>query len=226
MQKDSLLYPRIAKNIRVSALVNVRVLLSILLINVANTAVAVDTIGPVYPIIEPDMAQEMVKNLQEQEKKGILQRKQKESIDRSKRSMEEPPPVQGLRRTSKARSFYYDPTVIANEDVLDSEGKVVVMAGTRANPLDYVAMPQHLLFFDGRDRDQVAMAKAIDTHYDGRVKLIMTAGRVLDQTRKWKKQVYFDQGGFLTARFAIQQVPALVYQEGRLLRIDEMEVRK
>ena len=40
--------------------------------------------------------------------------------------------------------------------------------------------------------------------------------------RKWKSSVYFDQGGKLIKRFSIAQVPAIVRQEGKRLRIDEL----
>ena len=202
-----------------------QICLALVALLIALPVHAVETIGPIYEILEPDMLEEILRNLQDQERKGILAKKKKDAIERSTRSIEEPPAVEGLRTTTKARSFYWDPTVVANENILDNEGRIVVAAGTKVNPLDYVAMPQHFFFFDGKDASQVSMAQSIDKHYDGRVKLIMTSGRVLDLTRKWKKQIFFDQGGVLIRKFGIQQVPALVYQEGRVLRIDEMEAK-
>ncbi|KXS30377.1 MAG: Type-F conjugative transfer system protein TraW, partial [Candidatus Gallionella acididurans] len=44
----------------------------------------------------------------------------------------------------------------------------------------------------------------------------------LDLMRKWKIQVFYDQGGTLTRRFGITHVPAIVRQEGKRLRIDEL----
>ena len=37
-------------------------------------------------------------------------------------------------------------------------------------------------------------------------------------------RVYYDQRGLLVQRLGIHQVPALVTQEGRMLRIDELKV--
>ena len=42
--------------------------------------------------------------------------------------------------------------------------------------------------------------------------------------QSWGVPVYYDQQGRLTQRLGIAQVPALVSQEGRRLRIDELEV--
>jgi conjugal transfer pilus assembly protein TraW len=42
--------------------------------------------------------------------------------------------------------------------------------------------------------------------------------------KSWRIPVYYDQQGLLTRRLGIAQVPALVSQEDKRLRIDEMEV--
>jgi len=79
-----------------------------------------------------------------------------------------------------------------------------------------------LLFVDGRDQKQLDLTKRITAASDRPVKLVLVAGEPLNLMRKWKKQVYYDQGGILTRRFAITRVPAMVRQEGRRLRIDEL----
>ena len=55
-----------------------------------------------------------------------------------------------------------------------------------------------------------------------KLKLILTGGSWLDLMRRWKHPVYFDQQGHLVEKLRIRQVPALVTQEGRRLRIDEI----
>lgn len=61
-------------------------------------------------------------------------------------------------------------------------------------------------------------------HYRGQVKAILTAGSYLDLMKAWRTPVYYDQQGVLTRRLGIEQVPALVSQEGKRLRVDELEV--
>ena len=94
--------------------------------------------------------------------------------------------------------------------------------GTKVNPLDYLGWNTYLLFVDGRDQKQLDLTKRITAASDKPVKLVLVAGEPLNLMRKWKKQVYYDQGGILTRRFAITRVPAMVRQEGRRLRIDEL----
>jgi len=75
---------------------------------------------------------------------------------------------------------------------------------------------------DGRDAKQLEFSKKITAASDRPVKLVLIAGEPLELMRKWKMTIYFDQGGKLTKRFAITQVPAIVRQEGKRLRIDEL----
>ena len=58
------------------------------------------------------------------------------------------------------------------------------------------------------------------------MKPILTGGSYLDLMQAWQLPVYYDQLGMLTRRLGIRQVPALVSQEGKRLRIDELEVTR
>jgi conjugal transfer pilus assembly protein TraW len=189
------------------------------------TAFAAEQIGPVHRIVEPDMLQEIQRVLKEKEKSGELAKLQKEGIARSLRSIENPPAVEGLTRVEKSRTFYWDPSIRATKTIRDTQGNVVVEEGKTVNPLDVVSLPKHLLFFDGSDQAQVTKAAAIIRHYEGRVNPILVAGPVADLSRKWKSQVYFDQGGSLVRKLGITRVPSLVTQEGNKLRIDELEIK-
>lgn len=190
----------------------------------ADYAAAEPAAGPTYPIVEPDMLKEIEALLKRKEASGELARLQKEAIDRSLKSIHSPPPVEGLVRTAKPRTYYLDPSFTAAADVVMPDGTQVVKAGTTVNPLDYVAMSTYLLFFDARDPRQVAKAKTLVDRYKDGVRAVAVGGSWLELSRQWKQQVYFDQGGRLTARFGIRQVPALVSQQGRSLRVDELEV--
>ena len=97
-------------------------------------------------------------------------------------------------------------------------------AGSRHNPLDVVSLSRHLLFFDARDARQVSRARELIQRYQGQLKAILTAGSYLDLMKAWRTPVYYDQQGVLTRRLGIAQVPALVSQEGKRLRVDELEV--
>jgi conjugal transfer pilus assembly protein TraW len=189
---------------------------------VSSIASDLGKVGPVYPITEKDMLELIKTRLLEKEKTGELAKLQQEAVKRSMNSIQNPKPVPGLGKTAKARTYYFDPSVTADRNHTDAEGRIVVAAGTRVNPLDYVSLSRHLLFFDARDKAQVARAEALIHHYQGKVKPILTGGSYVDLMRQWKAQVYYDQSGILVRKFGIRHVPALVSQEGRRLRIDEI----
>ena len=131
-----------------------------------------------------------------------------------------------MRATETARSFYFDPSFTLDRNILDAQGHLLFAAGLRKNPLEVVSLSKHLLFFDARDRRQIARARELIASYQGKVKPILTAGSYLDLMKSWRTPVYYDQQGVLVRRFGITQVPALVSQEGMRLRIDELEVAK
>ncbi len=204
----------------------IRVTALALLLAAPVYALALDLgrVGPVWPVAEPDLLALIQSRLEEKQRSGELARIQAEFEARSRRAIESPAPVAGLVRTRTPRSFLFDPTVTAPEPVRDHEGRVLVAAGTRVNPLDYVGLSQPLIFFDARDRAQTRVALALRQRHQGRARLILTGGSFIDFMKRHDLRVYYDQQGLLVQRLGIRQVPALVTQEGRMLRIDELKV--
>lgn len=202
----------------------VRVAALALLLAAPVHALDLGRVGPVWPVVEPDLLALIQSRLQEKQANGELARIQREFDARARRTLESPAPVAELARTRTPRSFLFDPTVTAPDTLRDPEGKVLVAAGTRVNPLDYVSLSQPLVFFDARDRDQVKAALALRQRHQGRAHLILTGGSFIDFMKRHDLRVYYDQRGLLVQRLGIRQVPALVTQEGRMLRIDELKV--
>ena len=200
-----------------TALVTTAILLSF-----AARAQDLGVIGPVYPIAEPSLLEVILSKLREAEATGVLARLQRETQANAKRGIEEPPPVARITKTTRARSFYYDPSIVVPYAIADAEGKVIVAPGTKVNPLDTVSLSKQLLFIDARDAAQVGHARNILDERGGKVKVILTGGSYLDLMRRWKRPVFFDQQGQLTSKLGIRHVPALVTQEGKRLRIDEI----
>ena len=180
------------------------------------------TLGPTYGIAEPHLLELIAQRLRDKQRSGELQRLMQEAQARGVESVKSPAPVAGLRTTRTARSYYVDPSFTLERNIVDAEGRLLFPAGTRKNPLEVVSMSKRLLFFDARDRRQVAQARELIARYDGKVKPILTAGSYLELMKTWQMPVYFDQQGTLVRRFGIGQVPALVSQEGLRLRIDEV----
>ena len=180
------------------------------------------TLGPTYGIAEPHLLDFIQQRLRDKEQSGELQRLMQEAQARGISAVKQPTPVPGLRATDNARTFYVDPSLTLDRNIVDAQGRLLFPAGTRKNPLDVMSLSKQLLFFDARDRRQVTRARELITRYNGRVKPILTGGSYLDLMTAWRVPVYFDHQGTLTKRLGIRQVPALVSQEGLRLRIDEV----
>jgi conjugal transfer pilus assembly protein TraW len=179
-------------------------------------------IGKTYDIAERDLIEFMKDKLRHMEKTGELAKRQTEYKNRVMSGIEHPKPIPGIQATETANTHYYDPSIVTDKDIADATGKILYPRGTRVNPLDYIGWNKYLLFVDARDAKQLEFSKRITAASDRSVKLVLVAGAPLELMRKWKMPVYFDQGGKLTRRFAITQVPAIVRQEGKRLRIDEL----
>ena len=192
----------------------------------AAEAAATDagTLGPTYPITEAHLLQMIEQRLREAARTGELSRIEDEARSRGAHAVRHPAPVAEIVTTRVARSFLFDPTFVLGRNVLGPRGELLFPAGTKKNPLDVTSLSRPLLFFDARDSRQVRQAHTVITQHQGRVKPILTAGSYLELMHVWRTPVYYDQGGMLTRRIGIRQVPAMVTQQGQRLRVDELEV--
>ncbi|MDO9227347.1 MAG: type-F conjugative transfer system protein TraW [Pseudomonadota bacterium] len=181
-------------------------------------------IGPTYEIIERDLIDVIKGKFRRMEKTGELATMQENYKRQVIGGIERPRPVPGIRNTEIARTFYIDPTWTLDRNVVDEKGAILFPAGTRVNPLDYDRMTRTLLFFDGRDKRQIAFAKRLVAESKTPVKPILVGGEPMKLMREWKREVFYDQGGALSRRFSITQSPAVVRQEGKRLRVDEIRL--
>ncbi|MBE7540560.1 MAG: type-F conjugative transfer system protein TraW [Opitutaceae bacterium] len=174
--------------------------------------------GQTYPVQEPDMIEMIERKAKAFVDSGRYEKWKNESIERAGGTFLSPPASIVTKATTR-RDRSFDPTYVVPEDITGATGQVLVGAGTRFNPLDYQPPIQPLLFFDSRDPAQVAWAERIIEAEGG--KAVLTAGEWTELSRRWGKRVFFDMGGWITRRFGIEAVPAVIRQTGRLLTITE-----
>lgn len=174
--------------------------------------------GTVFPLIERDLLQQIHARLIAMEQSGETKRLNEELKRRTVARVERPEPVAGLVRAEAARQWSFDPTITLETDIRGAKGEVIHARGTRVNPLDSVELRADLLFFDGDDPDQLAWA----LRQSPGAKLILVRGAPLQLMKARQRRFYFDQGGKLSAHFAIRAVPARVRQQGRLLEVSEI----
>lgn len=176
--------------------------------------------GPVWNIGEIDAIESIKNKIRRLEKDGTLKKRQEEYVSKSINGIKHPAPIPGISTLGTYSAHVFDPTYTYVEAVKDETGKILIPIGTRLNPLDYQPLGKRLLFIDGRDKKQIAMAKKI-TVSSPADKIILTAGSYIEMSRYFGKRVYFDQKGALTKHFAITTVPTLITQTGRMLTIEQ-----
>ena len=177
--------------------------------------------GATWPVAEPDLLAQIEARLTEMERTGALERLEQEARANARRKLEEPDPVPGIAPATKERSRLFDPAITVARNIRTADGVVIAAAGTRVNPLEWIALARDLLFVDGRREAEIAWA----LEHDRPAKIVLLAGRPLELMRQYRRPFFFDQDGRLAARFGLSLTPVLVAQDGAQLRITEFPVK-
>jgi conjugal transfer pilus assembly protein TraW len=176
-----------------------------------------------FPVLEPDLLATIEARLKRAEASGELARTNEMFAKRVEAKVRRPTPVAGMSPAIAAREWDYDPSVRLERDIRDQKGNLIASAGQTINPLDFVAVKQALVFIDGDDPGQIAWATGRYT--DLNAKIIFVSGSPLEEMTNRKRRFYFDQEGKLTSRFGIGHTPAVVRQNGRVMRVTEQVLK-
>lgn len=176
--------------------------------------------GAVFPVIEADLLAVIHRKLNAMQASGAIDAANRRLAARTAAHVRRPPRVPGIAAARAPRAWSVDPTINVAEDLRDGRGKVIVRAGARVNPLDTVPLRQPLAFLDGDDPAQIAWARGDAAAR--RAKLILVGGSPFALMKAEQRRFFFDQGGRLVRHFGIRAVPALVEQQGRVLRVREL----
>ncbi|MEO1565304.1 MAG: type-F conjugative transfer system protein TraW [Pseudomonadota bacterium] len=180
------------------------------------------TYGETFEISEEDLLSQIKRRLTEMRGSGELDRLEREFADRAKAKIKRPVPVVGVSHTMEPRSWSYDPSWTAPEDIRDTEGRLVIAAGQTVNPLDAVRMRTPLLLIDGDEPPHVEWALRQSEISPWGVKIILVNGAPFELEKTIQQPVFFDQEGLITTKFGIRNVPAKISQSGRLLQVEEV----
>jgi conjugal transfer pilus assembly protein TraW len=181
-------------------------------------------VGSTYPIAETDFVTMAQQKIQEKLDHGGIQGWQIHQQESVRVAADRPVPVEGLRPTIQARRWLWDPSIVIPQDVRSANDVIVVKAGARFNPLEKTSLKNALIFLNGDDQEQLAWAQKQNQALKGQVLLILVNGSLHEvQSHFPQKHVYFDQGGQLTQKLQITQIPAIVTQVGSQLEISEVK---
>lgn len=172
--------------------------------------------GELFDISEEDMLDMLMRRLHQAKEDGKLEDIENKMKERVQQSALYPKSLD-LRACTRERIYYVDPSLTITEDIKDHEGKMIVAAGTKINPLDHMNLSKGLLFIDGTIEDQVDYAIRNQEKFH----VLLTKGSPILLGEKHQQKFYFDQNGLSVKRYGIEHVPASLEQEGKRLKITE-----
>lgn len=131
-----------------------------------------------------------------------------------------------IPKARQNRTYLVDMTYQLEFDIpkVDSQGNVVGILypkGYTFNPLDYTSLPNTLIIFNGKDKNQLTWIKSSPYLKETSAMVLTTDGNWYDLALDLKVPVYFAQKALLS-RLQVRAVPAVVYQEGNMMRIREI----
>ena len=166
--------------------------------------------GHTFPILEQDILKVIEKKLANID----IDKFNKEIQNKTKEYIERPKAVLGIKKAKERKVFYFDPSYKVPENIYDHNNNLLHASGKIINPLEHTALQNSMIFIDGDDEEHVELALNISKQKESKLKVILVKGSPLKVQRKHKIWIYFDQAGFITTKFGIKEVPALVEQEG------------
>lgn len=195
--------------------------IAVLFSSTASQARDYGRLGEVFPIEEVNLLQAIASRLKGMQSSGELARKQDEFRKKVAASIDRPTRVQGLSPATSPRVFRYDPSMVFQETIKDDKGRVIVPAGTRVSPAQFIPFTQTFIFFDGDRKEEMDFVMSRYARRED-VKLIMTNGAPLKAMKFYQQRFYFDQGGTLTTRLGIRRTPTVVEPDGQFLKLTEV----
>lgn len=200
------------------------VLLVTLILSESVKAKDFGTRGHINKIVEQPFLQMIHERLQ----KVDMEKERQKMTAIAKERLENPLPVKDITPAKKGRIFFFDPTYVLGEDAVLPCGKVLYKAGTSVNPLEYIQLDRRLFFIDSRQKEQVKWLQK-QLNQEKQVienRIILVGGSPLSLEKELDEIVYFDQQGALSGKFGIKHSPAVVEQDGKILRIEEIKLKQ
>lgn len=203
---------------------------------ISNLSTAVDvmldqgetprTRGPVVRVKEPDLIEYMAKKLQNMDFAAM----KRESVNNYWNKVR----FYQLEEATSERIRRLDPTVTVSQPIVDHNGRTLIQANKKFNPLQMRKFTHRMIVFDGTDPAQAQMAAQLAETTPAHLKpmLITTS---LDREKGWyalkSLEEQMDRTVFLLtpdiiSRWKLEKVPVFVEAENEHFIIHEVPARE
>lgn len=183
--------------------------------------------GPIHSILEPDLMQVAMQRLQSLDL-GALKKK---AIERfwSRQTFTD------LPKATQYRIRTVDPTIVMQRPLLDANGRTLIPAGTRINPLKALPFTQLLVVFNASNAEEVdAVAHWLDRQ-DRTLRRITLITTELNRAQGWQSLNVLEEtlaspvyllNASLKQRFDLQVTPSFVQAKGLAFEIAEIPAKE
>jgi len=187
-----------------------------------STTTYAETVGRVYPIIEPDFIEEVREKASKVDWTKVFDRNEFEK----KIKNYQPKNVSRLPRATESRVRLIDMTYTLDRDILDAKGEVLYPAGYQFNPLEYLPVGPiipTIVVIDGTDRDQVEWLKNTPYIKDLGARILLSDGHYFELSEEFDFQVFYLMDP-VKNRFQLEKVPCVIRRAGNMMHVEEFFV--
>lgn len=178
------------------------------------------TVGMTYPFAEPDALSEVTERAKQLDWKRLF-------TEAAQKGRHFKPSIPDLPRAGSTRKRQVGMSYTLDVDVPDpkSPSRILYPKGFVFNPLQFMTMPACVVFVNAADRAQRDWLISSQQGRDLMTPILLTGGDVDKIEKALKRPVYYaDQ--LLLERFGVEAVPSVACQNGALLELEEIDVRK
>lgn len=178
-------------------------------------------LGAVYPIAEKDALTEFQERAGAVDWPKVFEKKKWEKKIKDYKA----PDMVKLPPARENRTRLVDMTWSSEFDVPDGKGGVLYPKGYTFNPLEYLFLPQTLVFIDGTDREQVLWLKNSPYQGDLKTVLLLVDGSYFDMSKELKRPAFYANRK-IVERLDIRAVPSVAVQNGKVMQVREYRLNK
>ena len=171
------------------------------------------TLGQTFPIAEPDVLAEIQERVAKADVEGAMKR----------RPLEQHSAFQsvGLPYAKQPRERVFDPTYTLPQAITDAQGKVIYPAGTKINVYARMTMPGRVVVIGPEPAHYRWLREVVKpTERD----VVLLAGGNPYQVRQSEELPVFILDERMVERFGLEAAPAVVSQQGVMLKVAEYAV--
>lgn len=184
-------------------------------------------LGPVVGISEPNLMDVIARRIQTVD--------WEEKKNRAVENVWNNVPMYPLPAATEDRIIKIDPTVEALQDIKDANGRVLISAGTRVNPLDIKTFDSILIVFNPLREQELQVAKTMVEEYVNSGKSVIPVLSEIDKAQGWEmyngiareiNHPVYMLTPELKQRFGIMRTLSVVRASGRFFELREVKVER